>query len=190
MARDEIATSDKEMAVKPRKSGPTSSKERKEYMAQPRVQEYNKAMTAKCFNGRPFAFDNLDKLNGEVSDYLELCYKTTTVPTVMGLTTWLGCARSTIYEHANNSNSPFSNTFKNFINLCHTSLENGTIDGKINPVTYIFMGKNYFGLSDSKDIKVTADTTAGTPNAQETADALRKQLEEETVPNATIVEND
>ena len=72
--------------------------------------------------------------------------------------------------------------------MCHLSLENGTIDGKVNPVTYIFMGKNYFGLSDSKDIKVSATNTQGSPNAEETASALRKQLENETTVEATFSE--
>lgn len=168
----------------------TVNESRKEYMAQPRVKEFNKAMTDRLFGvgGRPPAFNNVDELNKDVSDFLNLCQKTTTIPTIMGLATWLGCSRDTLYAHANDPRSPYSYTIKNFIDLCHLSLENGTIDGKVNPVTYIFMGKNYFGLSDSKDIKVSATNDSSSPNAQETANALRKQLEEETIPNATISE--
>ena len=166
-----------------------TSKERKEYMAQPRVKEYNKAMIKKCFGGRPYAFDSVETLNKEIQEFFDLCEKTTTVPTIMGIATWLGCHRDTIYAHANNPNSPFSDCFKTVIDICHLSLENGTIDGKINPVTYIFMGKNYFNLSDSKDIKISATTDSSSPNAQETANALRKQLEEENVPNATVTED-
>ena len=164
--------------------------ERKEYMAQPRVKEFNKAMTDRLFGtgGRPPAFNNIDDLKNDVKEFLELCERTTTIPTVMGLATWLGVNRDTLYAHANNSNSPYSVVIKNFIDLCHMSLENGTVDGKVNPVTYIFMGKNYFGLSDSKDIKVSATTSQGSPNAEETASALRKQLEEESIPNATFSE--
>ena len=169
----------------------TVNESRKEYMAQPRVQEFNKAMTDRLFGvgGRPPAFKSVDQLNSDVSEFLDLCQRTTTIPTVMGLSTWLGCARETLYAHANDPRSPFSNTIKNFIDLCHLSLENGTIDGKVNPVTYIFMGKNYFGLSDSKDIKVSATNDSSSPNAQETASALRKQLEEESIPDATISED-
>lgn len=166
------------------------NKDRKEYMAQPRVQEFNKAMTDRLFGvgGRPPAFKSVEQLNKDISEFLDLCYKTTTIPTVMGLATWLGVSRDTIYAHANDSRSPFSYSVKNFIDLCHLSLENGAVDGKVNPVTYIFMGKNYFGLSDSKDIKVSATNDQSSPNAEETANALRKQLEEETIPAATISE--
>ena len=164
---------------------------RKEYMAQPRVQEFNKAMTERLFGttGRPPAFNNVDDLKSDIREFVLLCQKTTTIPTVMGLATWLGVNRDTLYAHANNSNSPFSVVIKNFIDLCHMSIENGAVDGKVNPVTYIFMGKNYFGLSDSKDIKVTASSdNQSTPNAQETAEALQKQLQEEHISEATISE--
>ena len=166
------------------------NKERKEYMAQPRVKEFNKAMTNRLFNkrGRPPAFNSVEQLDGDIKSFLDLCEKTTTIPTVMGLATWLGVHKDTLYAHASNPNSIFSDSVKSFIDLCHLSLENGTIDGKVNPVTYIFMGKNYFGLSDSKDIKVSATTSQGSPNAEETASALRKQLEEESIPNATFSE--
>lgn len=176
--------------VESRAKNATVNKDRKEYMAQPRVQEFNRAMTDRLFGvgGRPPAFKSVDQLEKDIGDFLNLCQKTTTIPTIMGLATWLGCRRETLYAHANDSRSPFSNTVKNFIDLCHMSLENGTIDGKVNPVTYIFMGKNYFGLSDSKDIKVSATNDQSAPNAEETANALRKQLEEETIPNATISE--
>jgi len=167
------------------------NKDRKEYMAQPRVKKFNKAMTDRLFGvgGRPPAFSSVEELNKDISGYLDLCYDTATIPTVMGLATWLGVSRDTIYAHARDSRSPFSYSVKNFIDVCHLSLENGAVDGKVNPVTYIFMGKNYFGLSDSKDIKVSATNDSSSPNAQETANALRKQLEEETIPEATISEN-
>lgn len=176
--------------VESRAKNAAVNKDRKEYMAQPRVKEFNRAMTDRLFGvgGRPPAFRSVEELNSDIKGFLDLCYKTTTIPTVMGLATWLGVNKDTIYAHANDSRSPFSGSVKNFIDLCHMSLENGAVDGKVNPVTYIFMGKNYFGLSDSKDIKVSATNDQSTPNAEETANALRKQLEEETIPNATISE--
>lgn len=168
-----------------------NNKSRQSYMSQPNVKEFNKAMTDRLFGvgGRPPAFHSVEELNSDIRDYLNLCQKTTTIPTIMGLATWLGCSRDTIYAHANDSRSPFSYILKNFIDLCHLSIENGAIDGKVNPVTYIFMGKNYFSLTDSKDIKVSATNDSTSPNAEETANALRKQLEEETIPNATISED-
>ena len=65
-------------------------------------------------------------------------------------------------------------------------MQNGAVDGKINPVTYFFISKNDYGMRDDKNIQISA-TQGSNINTQETADALRKQIENETTPNATLV---
>lgn len=166
-----------------------NNKSRQAYMSQPNVKEFNKNIREHSTKiGGPYAFDSVEGLQKELDEYFDLCDKTDTVPTITGIALWLGVNRDTIYAHANNSNSPFSDIFKNVINFCHMTMENGTIDGKVNPVTYIFLAKNYFGLEDSKNITVAATNNSGTPNAEETAQALQKQLQEEHITEATISE--
>jgi hypothetical protein len=48
------------------------------------------------------------------------------------------------------------------------------LEGKINPITYIFMGKNYDHLADSQQIEVTANSQ--TSAAQLTREELRKRI--------------
>lgn len=160
------------------------------YMSQPNVQEFNRNMQKRIFNscgiGRPYAFSSIEELQKDMGEFFELCDKTQTVPTITSLALWLGVNKDTIYEHANNSNSPFSDILKNTLTYCHSIMQNGTVEGKINPVTYIFISKNDYGMRDDKNITVSA-TQGSNVNTQETADALRKQIEEETTPNATLV---
>ena len=160
------------------------------YMSQPNVQEFNKAMQKKIFNscgvGRPYAFSSIEELQKDMGEYFELCGNTQTVPTITSLALWLGVDKTTIYEHANNSNSPFSTILKNTITYCHSIMQNGTVEGKINPVTYIFISKNDYSMRDDKNIQISAQQGSSV-NTQETADALRKQIEEENTPNATLV---
>lgn len=165
------------------------NKARQSYMAQPNVKEFNKTFVPKALTGRPYKWDSVEKLETELLDYFELCDKTNTVPTITAIATWLHCNRDTIYAHANNSNSPFSDVLKNVINVCHTALENGAVDGKVNSVVYIFMGKNYFSLTDTKDITISAQNDRATITSSETMEALQKQIEEESIPNATFTES-
>ena len=162
------------------------------YMSKPSVQKFNKAMEDRIFNstgvGRPYAFSSIEELNKEMSEYFDLCKETTTMPTVTSLALWLGCNRDTIYEHANNVNSPFSDTMKRTLVYLHSAMENGTLSGDINPVTYIFLAKNYFGMRDDKNINIAPATNDPTINNQETMSALQKQLEEENVINADYSE--
>lgn len=172
-----------------RKNNGTVSKSRVAYMAQPNVKEFNKEMQKKIFTkSRVNAFSKYEDLEKEISDFFEICSRTDTVPTVTSLALWLGCNRDTIYAHANNSNSPYSDVMKRTINYMHSVMENGTVDGKINPVTYIFLSKNYYGMRDDKNITVTPTGPSQDTNSPETIDAIRKQIEEENIPNAEFSE--
>ena len=168
-----------------------NNKKTKEYLNDPSVKEFNKELRKKVFNstgvGRPYAFESVEKLEEEIGKFFELCDKTNTIPTIVNLSVWLGCNRDTIYAHANDSNSPFSDIFKNVINFFHGTIESSAIGGAVNPVLYMFLSKNYFGMRDDKNIQVSATSDHNTPNAQETANAIRKQIEEENISNATIV---
>ena len=160
------------------------------YLSQPNVQEFNRSMQKKIFNssglGRPYAFSSIEQLQKDMGEFFELCANTQTVPTITSLALWLGVDKDTIYAHANNSNSPFSDILKNTLTYCHSIMQNGTVEGKINPVTYIFISKNDYGMRDDKNIQISA-TQGSNVNTNETAEALRKQLEEENVPNANVV---
>lgn len=183
MTREELVTT-------PKRNARTVSEGSKSYLAQPNVQEFNKEIRKRVFNstgvGRPYAFSSLEETEKEVDSYFQLCSDKEVVPTITTLALWLGVNKDTIYAHVHNSNSPFSDLFKNVVNYCHSLMQNGAIDGKINPVTYFFISKNDYGMRDDKNIQISAQQGSSV-NTQETADALRKQIEEENTPNATIV---
>lgn len=198
MARNTISRSnlsyeekkDKFMAITNHSPKSISNKQGQEYMSDPNTIKFTDALIKRSFNstgiGRPYAFESVEQLESDINEFIKLCYETSTIPTVSSSAMWLGVNRDTLYEHANNSNSPFSGTCKKLINVCHVCLENGAIKNKVNSVLYMFLGKNYFGLKDDKNITVSAQQGSDV-NSQETAEALRKQLEEETTPNAEVI---
>lgn len=182
---------DKRMVIEKAKNSrgsSTNNKSATSYMSQPNVQEFNRQMQRRIFNstgiGRPYAFGSIEQLESDIAEYLDVCNNTQTVPTITSLALWLKVDKTTIYEHANNSNSPFSPILKNVITYCHSIIQNGTVDGKINPVTYIFISKNDYSMRDDKNITVSPSSDKQTINSSETMDAIQKQLAEETVPNA------
>ena len=193
MTRSDIAQSKREEQFEhqltTKKNGTYHNNKSKEYMANPLVQEFNRELRKKVFNstgvGRPYKWNSVEEVTEDIVKFFELCERTNTIPTVVNLSVWLGCNKDTIYEHANNSSSPFSDLFKNVLNMFHGTLENSSISGAVNPVLYMFLSKNYFGLKDDKNITVSAQQGSNI-NTQETADALRKQIEQETVPNADV----
>lgn len=169
-----------------------NNKNTKAYMSNPDVKEFNRVLRKKVFNstgiGRPYAFESKEVLENQITEFFELCDRTNTIPTIVNLSVWLGCNRDTIYAHANDSNSPFSDIFKNVINFFHGTIESSAIGGGVNPVLYMFLSKNYFGMRDDKNINIAPATNDPTINNQETMSALQKQLEEENVINADYSE--
>ena len=201
MARSEISSNaDKEsffnqQIVKQsnyKNSSPTVNKGSSSYLSQPNVKEFNKEMQKRVFNssgvGRPYAFASVEELENNIQEYFDLCTDKQVVPTVTSLALWLGVNKDTIYAHANNPNSPFSDIIKNCITYLHSIMQNGTIDGKINPVTYIFISKNDYSMRDDKNIQVTAQGNSSPVNNQETMSAIQKQIEEENISNAEFSE--
>lgn len=164
-----------------------SNKKTSNYMSQDNVRAFSKEFMPKALTGRPYKWDSVENLVEEIGDYLDLCERTSVIPTITSLATWLHCDRDTIYNHANNQNSPFFGVLKNVINICHSFLENGAVDGKVNGVLYMFLSKNYFGLKDDKNITVTPATNTNI-NTPATMEALQKQIAEENIPNAEYIE--
>lgn len=162
------------------------------YMSKENVKEFNKEMEKRIFNsvgntGRPWAFESVEKLQEDITDYFTLCRDTETMPTIVSLALYLGVDVGTIDNHANNSASPFFQVFKNVKQYLHNLMQSGTLAGDINPVAYIFLSKNYYGMRDDKQITVSP-TNNTTVNSTETMEAIQKQIEEENVPNAKIAE--
>lgn len=172
---------------------PNANKGSIAYMSKENVKEFNKAMEKRIFNsvgttGRPYAFESVEKLQEDITNYLTLCRDTNIMPTIVSLALYLGVDVGTIDNHANNSASPFFQVFKNIKQYLHNLMQSGTLAGDINPVAYIFLSKNYYGMRDDKNITVTP-TNNQTVNSTETMEAIQKQIEEENIPNAKIEEN-
>lgn len=162
------------------------------YMSKDNVKKFNKVMEKKMFNssgiGRPYAFSSVEELEKDIEEYFDACREYNMMPTNVSLALWLGCDEDTLNNHANNPNSPFFGVIKSVKQYLHSLMQSGTLSGDINPVTYIFLSKNYYGMKDDKNITVTP-ATSNTTNSQETMDAIQKQIEEETVPNADYQED-
>lgn len=175
-----------------KKNNQTVNKGSLAYMSKENVKGFNREIQKKVFNpsgiGRPYAFSSMEQLKTDISEYFEVCDKYGVMPTISNLALWLNVNPDTLYEHRNNSNSPFSDVIKNTFNYLHSIMQDGTLAGEINPVTYIFLSKNYYGMRDDKNITVTPTTNDSTINTQETMSAIQKQLEEENVANADYQE--
>ena len=100
-----------------------------------------------------------------ITEYFQLCADCDIKPAVNGLSLCLGLDRRRLWEIKTDQDyqAPIHSTNKEAIKYAYDSLEfmweTYMQNGKINPVSGIFLGKNYFGYKDQQEYVLT-------PNAQ------------------------
>jgi DNA-binding XRE family transcriptional regulator len=92
-----------------------------------------------------------------IQEYFNHCAVEGKIPTVENLANCLGVTRVTLWEWENGEyRAPFDpNLIKRAKHLIATYDAEMVSSGKLNPVVYIFRGKNYYGLKDQQEYIVT-----------------------------------
>lgn len=109
---------------------------------------------------------NAEQVQTRIIDYFQLCANYDMKPTISGLGLCIGLDRRRLWEIKNdvegwNKNIP--NDVRDIIKTTYVSMEqlweSYMVNGKINPVSGIFLGKNNFGYKDVQDHVITPNTT-------------------------------
>lgn len=106
--------------------------------------------------GRPLKYATDEMMKEHVKSYFEICMEKEIIPSVLGLALWLGVHRDTIYEWTN-GDYPYTQTIQLAITVIQKWTEDNALLGNLNPVLYIFLGKNYFGLQDNNNVVIKGD---------------------------------
>jgi hypothetical protein len=114
-------------------------------------------------------FSKPKELAERIDQYFELCMSAGVKPQVTALALALGINRSQLWELKVGYRKKWIENVpqesKDIINIAYSILESIweslAIDGKTNPVTSIFLGKNNFGYRDQIDIMATAGDSLG-----------------------------
>ena len=90
-------------------------------------------------------------------DYVELCMRNAMKPSIAGLALAIGVGRETLLNYINGV-TPIPNdnrlVLQKFNGLLNSLMEDYMQNGKINPVTAIFLAKNNFGYKDTQEFVV------------------------------------
>lgn len=90
-------------------------------------------------------------------DYIRNCIERGLRPTVEGWALALGTTRSSLWDwETGRRHGPLSADFVKKAKEIFSAFDAEMVSqGKLNPVTYIFRSKNYYGMKDQQDIVVT-----------------------------------
>lgn len=124
-----------------------------------------------------------DQVRQRIIEYFQLCADHDMKPGVAGLSLALGMDRRRLWEIKTGvkGKNPIPQECKDAIKAAYISLEslmeNYMQNGKINPVSGIFLMKNNFDYQDRQDYVVTPNTNSDIPDAK-TIEARYEELPE------------
>ena len=99
-------------------------------------------------------------------DYLETCMRNEMKPTLAGLALAIGIGRQCLLDYINgNTPIPKENRaiLQRYNTLLNSLMEDYMMNGKVNPVTGLFLSKNNFGYKDTQEFVVNNSNQEETP---------------------------
>lgn len=119
--------------------------------------------------------------------YFNSCIEDDVKPTVTGMCRSLGIDKKTFYlwgqgEYRQGTHYPI---IKRAYEMMEEMWETWMLNGKVNPVVGIFLGKNHFGYADKQDIVVTPNNPLGAMGSeseiqQRYIESIAEELPEES----------
>lgn len=117
----------------------------------------------------PIDISDINQVNERIGWYFQHCMDDDMKPSVMGLCNALGIDRKTFYEWSIGKNRSDSHTpsIKKAKNFLEEMMESYMLNGKINPVSGIFLLKNNFGYQDKQEVVLTPNNPLGAETSPE-----------------------
>lgn len=124
---------------------------------------------------------DLAAVENRINDYFTVCYDDDHKPTFTGLALAFGVDRNTLYRYTTGElgakNPDVRHAIKRAATILNSQMEDYMTNGKINPVSGIFLMKNNFGYKDQTEkVIIPAAPLGEAPDQAALADKYRAQV--------------
>lgn len=132
----------------------------------------------------PVSLDDASQVKQRIMEYFDICQKDDMKPGVADFAFALGISRQELWNIVNGKRvkpQEVIDLLKRTYYALNAQLENYASNGKVNPVTFIFLAKNHFSYQDKQEIEVSANQSdAESPDqlAAKYADAVAVDFSE------------
>lgn len=121
----------------------------------------------------PIDISDAEQVKGRIEEYFKFCIENDRKPNMIGMANWLGVDRATVHSWKTGEyrSSSHLHVIKKAVDILEELWVDYMQNGKVNPASGIFLGKNMFGYKDVQDVNIAPANPLGDAPDQ-------KQLEE------------
>lgn len=107
--------------------------------------------------------EDIEQVEERIVWYFNHCGTNDMKPTVLGLCNALGIDKKTFYDWGQGNHRAITHSplIKKTYHLLEELWESYMLNGKVNPVSGIFLGKNHFGYQDKQEMVLTPNNLLG-----------------------------
>lgn len=111
----------------------------------------------------PIDISDAEQVKGRIEEYFRFCIENDRKPNMKGMGNWLGVHRDTVNQWMRGEyrSSTHTDVIKKAVDILEELWVDYMQNGKVNPASGIFLGKNMFGYKDVQDITVTPNNPLG-----------------------------
>lgn len=184
MNEKEIEKVGREVAKREKQKRPNSSKNRS---VQTEPGDNTKYLSHNLQIAQLPSIDTADpkQVEQRIFEYFSICNENDMKPSMASLALALGVSRNTLWEWSIGGfrSATHYDVIKKAVQMLDAQMVDYMQNGKINPVSGIFLMKNSFGYKDQQEVVVTPQTPLGEQvGAEELRDKYIKGLPEESIP--------
>ena len=105
----------------------------------------------------PIDINDPEQVRKRLNEYFDYCEKNDRKPQMVGMANWLGVSRETLntWKRGDFRSETHSPIIRKAVGLLEELWVDYMQNGKINPASGIFLGKNLYGYRDVQDVVVT-----------------------------------
>lgn len=118
-----------------------------------------------------------------IYEYFQYCLKNDRKPNIKGMGNWLGVSRDTVnsWKRGEWRTETHTDLIKKVYDIFEELWLDYMQNGKVNPASGIFLGKNLFGYKDVQDVVITPNQPLGdVTDAKELADRYATDIPSDT----------
>ena len=129
----------------------------------------------------PIDLNDPEQVRDRIEWYFNHCATNGMKPTVAGICNALKIDRATFYRWGSGDRRSGTSEYGNMVKSAKAAIqelwEQYAADGKVNPVTFIFLMKNHFGYADKQEVVVTPQNPLGDdPNIEKLEEKYRESV--------------